>query len=73
MAPTVAVGHHPSDGHAIVTVRGDLDTDTALQLWPYLSYPRRSPLLDSPECVCAGQARFEYPATSVPFRRRFAP
>jgi anti-anti-sigma factor len=28
----------PSDGHAIVTVRGDLDTDTAAQLWQYLSY-----------------------------------
>jgi hypothetical protein len=24
-------------------------------------------MLDSPEGVCAGQARFEYPATSVPF------
>jgi hypothetical protein len=28
-----------------------------------------SPLLDSPEYVCAGQARFEYPATSVPFSK----
>jgi hypothetical protein len=24
-------------------------------------------MLDSPEGVCAGQARFEYPPTSVPF------
>jgi hypothetical protein len=24
-------------------------------------------MLDSPEDLCAGQARFEYPATSVPF------
>jgi hypothetical protein len=24
-------------------------------------------MLDSPEGVCAGQAQFEYPATSVPF------
>jgi len=24
-------------------------------------------MLDSPEGVCAGQAGFEYPATSVPF------
>jgi hypothetical protein len=29
MAPLL---HLPSDGHAILTVRGDLDTDTALQL-----------------------------------------
>ena len=36
--PTVAVRHHPTDGQAIVTVRGDLDTDTAAQLWQYLGY-----------------------------------
>jgi hypothetical protein len=29
--------------------------------------PRRSRMLDSPEDVCAGQARFEYPATFVLF------
>jgi anti-sigma B factor antagonist len=28
----------PSDGAAIVTVRGDIDTQTASQLWQYLSY-----------------------------------
>jgi len=28
----------PSDGSAIVTVRGDLDADTAAQLWQYLGY-----------------------------------
>jgi hypothetical protein len=26
-------------------------------------------MLDSPERVCAGQVRFEYPATSVPFSK----
>jgi hypothetical protein len=30
-------------------------------------YQGESRLLDSPEDVCPGQARFEYPATSVPF------
>jgi hypothetical protein len=44
MAPLLQSATTPSDGHAIVTVRGDLDTDTALQLWPYLSYPRRKPV-----------------------------
>jgi hypothetical protein len=29
-------------------------------------------MLDSPEGVCAGQAGFEYPATSVPFSNYFA-
>jgi anti-anti-sigma factor len=38
MAPLLQSATTPSDGHAIVTVRGDLDTDTALQLWQYLSY-----------------------------------
>jgi hypothetical protein len=28
----------PTDSSAIVTVRGDLDTDTAEQLWQYLGY-----------------------------------
>jgi anti-anti-sigma regulatory factor len=28
----------PAGGHAIVTVRGDIGADTALQLWQYLSY-----------------------------------
>jgi anti-anti-sigma factor len=28
----------PSNGYAIVTVRGDLDTQTAERLWQYLSY-----------------------------------
>jgi anti-anti-sigma factor len=28
----------PADGDAIVTVRGDLDCETAGQLWQYLSY-----------------------------------
>jgi len=27
-------------------------------------------MLDSPDGVCAGQAGFEYPATSVPFSKR---
>ena len=38
MAPLLQSATTPSDGHAIVTVRGDLDTDTAAQLWQYLSY-----------------------------------
>jgi anti-anti-sigma factor len=38
MAPLWQSATTPSDGHAIVTVRGDLDTDTAAQLWQYLSY-----------------------------------
>jgi anti-anti-sigma factor len=28
----------PSSGYAIVTVRGDLDAQTAARLWQYLSY-----------------------------------
>jgi hypothetical protein len=31
------------------------------------SYQGESRVLDSPKRVCAGQAWFEYPATSVPF------
>jgi anti-anti-sigma factor len=38
MAPLLQSAATPSDGHAIVTLRGDLDTDTAAQLWQYLSY-----------------------------------
>jgi stage II sporulation protein AA (anti-sigma F factor antagonist) len=38
MAPLSQSATTPSDGHAIVTLRGDLDTDTAGQLWQYLSY-----------------------------------
>ena len=38
MAPLLQSATTPSDGHAIVTVRGDLDTDTAAQLWQYLGY-----------------------------------
>jgi hypothetical protein len=37
------------------------------------SYQGESRLPDSPEGVCAGQARFEYPATSVPFSSRTGP
>ena len=38
MAPLLQSATTPTDGSAIVTVRGDLDTDTAAQLWQYLSY-----------------------------------
>jgi anti-anti-sigma factor len=38
MAPLLQSATTPSDGHAIVTVRGELDTDTAAQLWQYLGY-----------------------------------
>jgi hypothetical protein len=31
------------------------------------TYQGESRMLDSPECVCAGQVGFEYPPTSVPF------
>ena len=36
MAPLLQSATTPTDGSAIVTVRGDLDTDTAAQLWQYL-------------------------------------
>jgi anti-sigma B factor antagonist len=38
MAPLLQSATTPSGGDAIVTVRGDIDADTALQLWQYLSY-----------------------------------
>jgi anti-sigma B factor antagonist len=38
MAPLLQSAITPSDGDAIVTVRGDIDTETAGQLWQYLSY-----------------------------------
>jgi stage II sporulation protein AA (anti-sigma F factor antagonist) len=38
MAPLLQSATTPSDGHAIVTLRGDLDADTAAQLWQYLGY-----------------------------------
>ena len=38
MAPLLQSATTPSEGDAVVTVRGDLDTQTAGQLWQYLSY-----------------------------------
>jgi stage II sporulation protein AA (anti-sigma F factor antagonist) len=38
MAPLLQSATTPSEGDAVVTVRGDLDTQTAGQLWRYLSY-----------------------------------
>jgi anti-anti-sigma factor len=38
MAPLLQSATTPSDGPAIVTMRGDLDSDTAAQLWQYLGY-----------------------------------
>ncbi len=38
MAPLLQSATTPSDGQAIVTVRGDLDADTAAQLWHYLGH-----------------------------------
>jgi len=38
MAPLLQSATTPTDGDAIVTVRGDLDAGTAGQLWQYLSY-----------------------------------
>jgi anti-anti-sigma factor len=38
MAPLLQSAITPADGDAIVTVRGDIDTQTAGQLWQYLSY-----------------------------------
>jgi anti-sigma B factor antagonist len=38
MAPLLQSATTSSDGGAIVTVRGDIDAQTAGQLWQYLSY-----------------------------------
>jgi anti-sigma B factor antagonist len=38
MAPLLQSATTPTDGSAIVTVRGDIDTDTVAQLWQYLGY-----------------------------------
>jgi anti-sigma B factor antagonist len=38
MAPLLQSATTPPDGDAVVTVRGDIDTETAGQLWQYLSY-----------------------------------
>jgi anti-anti-sigma factor len=38
MAPLLQSATTPSEGDAVVTVRGDIDTQTAGQLWQYLSY-----------------------------------
>ncbi len=38
MAPLLQSATTPTDGDVIVTVRGDIDTHTASQLWQYLSY-----------------------------------
>ena len=37
MAPLLQSAITPADGDAVVTVRGDIDTQTAGQLWRYLS------------------------------------
>jgi anti-anti-sigma factor len=38
MAPLLQSATTPLDGPAIVTMRGDIDSDTAAQLWQYLGY-----------------------------------
>ena len=38
MAPLLQSAITPADGDAVVTVRGDIDAQTAGQLWRYLSY-----------------------------------
>jgi anti-sigma B factor antagonist len=38
MAPLLQSATTPTEGSAIVTVRGDIDTATATQLWQYLGY-----------------------------------
>jgi hypothetical protein len=38
MVPLLQSATTAADGHAVVTVCGDLDADTALQSWQYLSY-----------------------------------
>jgi len=37
MAPLLQSATTPTDGSAIVTVHGDIDADTATQLWQYLA------------------------------------
>ena len=38
MAPGLESATTASDGHAVVTVRGDIAADTAIELWQHLSY-----------------------------------
>jgi anti-sigma B factor antagonist len=38
MAPLLQSATTPSDGPAVVTLRGDIDSHTAAQLWQYLGY-----------------------------------
>jgi anti-sigma B factor antagonist len=38
MAPLLQSATTPPGGDVIVTVRGDIDSHTAIQLWQYLSY-----------------------------------
>ena len=38
MAPLLQSATTPTVGSAIVTVRGDIDAETATQLWQYLGY-----------------------------------
>jgi anti-sigma B factor antagonist len=38
VAPLLQSAITPTDGDTVVTVRGDIDTHTAGQLWQYLSY-----------------------------------
>jgi anti-anti-sigma factor len=38
MAPLLQSATTPADGDAVVTVRGNIDNQTAGQLWQYLSY-----------------------------------
>ena len=38
MAPLLQSATTPTDGNVVVTVRGDIDTDTAAQLWQFLGY-----------------------------------
>ncbi len=38
MAPGLESATTPSDGHAIVAVRGDIAADTAIELWQHLSH-----------------------------------
>jgi anti-anti-sigma regulatory factor len=38
MAPVLESATTASDGHAVVTVRGDIAADTAIELWQYLSH-----------------------------------